>query len=54
MSGSPRPSPGATSDAATEPRRTTASRGPSDTSVADMLNELLRRTYLSAPSDLGP
>jgi hypothetical protein len=35
------------------PRRTTASRGPSDASVVDMLNELLRRTYLSAPSDLG-
>jgi hypothetical protein len=53
MSGSPRRTPSATSDAATEPRRTAAPRGPSDTSVADMLNELLRRTYLSAPSDLG-
>jgi hypothetical protein len=31
----------------------TASFEPSDASVADMLNELLRRTYLSAPSDLG-
>jgi hypothetical protein len=53
MSGSPRRTPGATSDAATEPRSTTASSEPSDTSVADMLNELLRRTYLSSPSDLG-
>jgi hypothetical protein len=26
---------------------------PSDASVADRLNELLRRTYLSAPSDLA-
>jgi hypothetical protein len=53
MSGSPRRTPGVTSDAATEPRSTTASSEPSDTSVADMLNELLRRTYLSSPSDLG-
>jgi hypothetical protein len=41
MSGSPRRTPGASSDAATDRRWTTASSEPSDTSVADMLNERL-------------
>jgi len=53
MNGSARHTPGASSDAATEPWRTPASSGPSDTSVAHMLNELLRRTYLTTPSDLA-
>jgi hypothetical protein len=52
MSGSTERPPADGSDAATDVRWTTSSPGPSDTSVADMLNELLRRTYLSAPSEL--
>ena len=36
-----------------EPQDATRSRAPSDASVADTLNELVRRTYLSAPSDLA-
>jgi hypothetical protein len=48
MSGSPRRPAGDSSDAAKERRGTTSSSGPSDASVADMLNELLRRSYLSA------
>jgi hypothetical protein len=35
------------------PPRRAAPRRPSDTAIADALNELLRRTYLSAPSDLA-
>jgi Stage II sporulation protein E (SpoIIE) len=53
MSGSPRRAADDSSDAATERRGTTSASVPSDTAVADMLNELLRRTYLSAPSDLA-
>jgi hypothetical protein len=53
MSGSPRQALGAGSGAARTHRATTRSSGPSDASVADMLNELLRRMYLSAPSDVG-
>jgi hypothetical protein len=54
MSGAPRPAAGDGSGAAAgEPQDATRSRAPSDASVADTLNELLRRTYLSAPSDLA-
>jgi serine/threonine protein phosphatase PrpC len=45
-------SPGDVSGVATD-RRRTVSCGPSDTAVAAMLTELLRRTHLSAPSDLA-
>jgi serine/threonine protein phosphatase PrpC len=48
MSGSPADGSGV----ATE-RRRTVSCGPSDTAVSAMLTELLRRTHLSAPSDLA-
>jgi hypothetical protein len=54
MSGAPRPAAGDGSGAAAgELQDATRSRAPSDASVADTLNELLRRTYLSAPSDLA-
>jgi stage II sporulation SpoE-like protein len=53
MSTSPRQAAGQGSDAGSERRGTTSSGAPSDASVAEMLNELLRRTYLSAPSDLA-
>jgi serine/threonine protein phosphatase PrpC len=36
-----------------ERRRTVSCSGPSDTAVSAMLTELLRRTHLSAPSDLA-
>jgi hypothetical protein len=48
MSGSPADG----SRVATE-RRRTVSCGPSDTAVSAMLTELLRRTHLSAPSELA-
>jgi hypothetical protein len=54
MSGAPRRAAGDGSGAAAgEPQDATRSRAPIDASVADTLNELLRRTYLSAPSDLA-
>jgi hypothetical protein len=53
MSGSPPRARGDISDVATERRGTPSSSGPSDAAVSDMLNELLRRTHLSAPSDLA-
>jgi hypothetical protein len=54
MSGAPRPAAGDGSGAAAgEPQDATRSRAPSDASVADTLTELLRGTYLSAPSDLA-
>jgi hypothetical protein len=53
MSGSPRRMTGDSIDVAAEPPRTISSSEPSDTSIANMLNELLRRAYLSAPSDLA-
>ena len=53
MSGSPRRAAGDGSGATNERREATSSRAPSDASVAETLNELLRRTYLSAPSDLA-
>jgi hypothetical protein len=53
MSGAPRRPAGDSSDSATERRGSTPSSGPTDTSVAETLNELLRRAYLSAPSDLA-
>jgi hypothetical protein len=46
-------SPGDVSDAATERRGTVSCAGPSDSAVAAMLTELLRRTHLSAASDLA-
>jgi stage II sporulation SpoE-like protein len=53
MSGSPRRASGDGSGATNERQEATSSRAPSDASVAETLNELLRRTYLSAPSDLA-
>jgi Stage II sporulation protein E (SpoIIE) len=53
MSGSPRQAAGHGSDTGSEGRARSPSCSPSDASVAEMLNELLRRTYLSAPSDLA-
>jgi stage II sporulation SpoE-like protein len=52
MSDSPRRAAGHAFDAVSEPRTATSPR-PTDAAVAEMLNELLRRTYLSAPSDLA-
>src|SRR3954452_2983892 len=46
-------SPGNVSGVATERQGTVSCAGPSDTAVSAMLTELLRRTYLSAPSDLA-
>jgi Stage II sporulation protein E (SpoIIE) len=53
MSGSPRHAASRSSEPATERREAPSASVPSDASVAAMLNELLRRTYLSAPSDLA-
>jgi hypothetical protein len=53
MSGSPPRAAGERPDAATQRLEATACSAPSDASVAETLNELLRRTYLSAPSDLA-
>jgi len=47
-----RHAPDRRSGAATEPEAA-ASAGPSDAAVSAMINELLRRTHLSAPSDLA-
>jgi hypothetical protein len=51
MSGSPRRAPGGVTG--TEGPGTAASSGPGDAAVSKMLNELLRRTHLGAPSDLA-
>jgi serine/threonine protein phosphatase PrpC len=53
MSDSPPRAPDDVSAFATERRRITSSPAPSDAAVADLLNELLRRSHLSAPSDLA-
>jgi serine/threonine protein phosphatase PrpC len=46
-------SPGDASRVAAERRGTVSCSGPSDTAVSAMLTELLRRTHLTAPSDLA-
>jgi hypothetical protein len=53
MSGAPRRAAGDGSGATNERQETTSSGAPSDASVAETLNELLRRTHLGAPSDLA-
>jgi hypothetical protein len=53
MSGSPPQVPGDGGAVAAEGRAAASSSALSDTAVADMLNELLRRSHLCAPSDLA-
>jgi stage II sporulation SpoE-like protein len=53
VSGSPPHAPGDRGAVATEGRVPASSSALSDTAVADMLNELLRRSHLCAPSDLA-